>query len=166
LLEPFRDTVEHVSSVPGVGATAAAAILAEIGFDMSRFPSANHLVSWATLCPRSDESAGKHRSTRTRRGASWLKPMLVQAAWAAVRTKDSYERTLFHRLKARRGPQKAIVAVAASLLRTIYAIVRDGVPYRTLGADHFDVIDRDRKKRRALKQLKQLGYVVTVKEAA
>ncbi|MBT3328311.1 MAG: IS110 family transposase [Gemmatimonadales bacterium] len=166
LLEPFRDVVEHVSSVPGVGAIAAAAILAEIGFDMSRFPSANHLVSWATLCPRSDESAGKHRSTRTRRGASWLKPMLVQAAWAAVRTKESYERALFHRLKARRGPKKAIVAVAASLLRAIYAIVRDGVPYQTLGADHFDIINQDLKKRRAIKQLEKLGYNVTLEEAA
>ena len=166
LLEPFRDVVEHVSSVPGVGAIAAAAILAEIGVDMSRFPSANHLVSWATLCPRSDESAGKHRSTRTRRGASWLKPMLVQAAWAAVRTKESYERALFHRLKARRGPKKAIVAVAASLLRAIYAIVRDGVPYQTLGADHFDIINQDLKKRRAIKQLEKLGYNVTLEEAA
>lgn len=97
LLQPFRDAVEHMSTIPGVGATAASAILAEIGCDMSRFPSANHLVSWACLCPRSDESAGKHRSTRTQRGAGWLKPVLIQVAWAAVRTKDSYERALFHR---------------------------------------------------------------------
>ncbi len=166
LLEPFRDVVEHVSSVPGVGPTAAAAILAEIGFDMSRFPSANHLVSWASLCPRSDESAGKRRSTRVRKGANWLKPMLVQVAWSAVRTKNSYERALYHRLKARRGPKKAIVAVAASLLRAIYAIVRDGVPYRTLGADHFDVLNQERKKRRALRQLERLGYEVTIVEKA
>lgn len=166
LLEPFRSVVEHVSTVPGVSEVAAAAILAEIGFDMSRFPTANHLVSWATLCPRSDESAGKHRSTRTRKGGSWLKPMLVQVAWAAVRTTDSYERTLFHRIKARRGPQKAIIAVAASLLRTIYAIIRDGKPYETLAPDHFDVIDHQKKTARALRQLKKLGYNVHIEAVA
>lgn len=166
LLEPFREVVEHLSSVPGIGSTAATAILAEIGFDMSHFPSASHLVSWACLCPRSDESAGKRRSTRIRPGAGWLKPMLIQAAWSAVRTKDSYERALFHRLKARRGSQKAIVAVAASLLRAVYAILRDGVPYRSLGAGHFDAIDHDRKKRHHLQQLEKLGYTVTIEEAA
>ena len=92
--------------------------------------------------------------------------MLVQVAWSAVRTKNSYERALYHRHKARRGPKKAIVAVAASLLRAIYAIVRDGVPYRTLGADHFDVLNQERKKRRALRQLERLGYEVTIVEKA
>ncbi len=166
LLEPFRATVENVSSVPGFGPTAAAAVLAEIGFDMSRFQSAKNLTSWACLSPRSDESAGKHRSTRVRPGSSWLKPMLVQAAWAAVRTKNSYERSLFHRIKARRGPQKAIVAVAASLLTAIYAIVRDGVPYQSLGPDHFHSIDRERRVRRLRRQLQQLGYDVTLELAA
>jgi transposase len=166
LLEPFRDLVEHLSSVPGIGSTAAPAILAEIGFDVSPFPTANHLVSWACLCPRSDESAGKRRSTRTRRGASWLRPMLIQVAWAAIRKKDSYERVLFHRLKARRGPQKAIVAVAASLLRAIYIILRHRVPYRSLGPNHFNTIDRERTKRRYIKQLERLGYSVTIEDAA
>lgn len=166
LLEPFRRVVEHVSTAPGVGPTTAPAILAEIGFDMSRFPNAKHLVSWACLSPRSDESAGKHRSTRVRAGANWLKPMLVQAAWAAVRTKDSYERELFHRIKARRGPQKAIVAVAASLLRAIYAIVRDGVPYKSRDPHHFQVIDKERKARRLSKQLQKLGFKVTLEEVA
>lgn len=166
LLEPFQDLVECLSSVPGVGTTVATAILAEIGMDMSRFASPNHLVSWACLCPRSDESAGKRRSTRIRRGAGWLKPMLVQAAWSAIRVKNSYERTLYHRLKGRRGPQKAIIAVAASLLRAVYGILRDRVPYRSLGADHFDIVDRDRKKRRHIRQLEKLGYTVTLQEAA
>lgn len=166
LLEPFREQVEHVSTVPGVGPTVAAAIVAEIGIDMSRFPSASHLVSWATLCPRSDESAGARRSTRTRKGATWLKPMLVQAAWSAVRTKRSYERVLFMRLKSHRGPQKAIVAVAASMLRAIYCILRDRQPYRTLGQDHFDTIDREKASKRLVARLKRLGYEVDVKKAA
>lgn len=166
LLEPFQRAVEHVSTVPGVGPTSAAAILAEIGIDMSRFPSANHLVSWATLCPRSDESAGARRSTRIRKGGSWLKPVLIQAAWSAVRTKDSYERALFHRLKSHRGPQKAIVAVAASMLRAIYAIVRDDTPYRSLGQDHFASIDRERAKSRLVARLNKLGYEVDIKDAA
>lgn len=166
LLEPFRDVVEHVSSVPGIGLTTAQALLAEIGFDMSRFPTANHLVSWACLCPRSDESAGKRRSTRTRRGGGWIKPLLVQAAWSAVRKNDSYEKALFLRLKARRGPQKAIVAVAASLLRVAYAIVRDGAPYRSLGPNHFQTFHRERQKRRHLRQLERLGFKVTIEDAA
>lgn len=164
LLEPLREVIERLTSVPGIGPTAATAILAETGFDMSRFTSASHLVSWACLCPRSDESAGKRRSTRIRRGAGWLKPMLLQAAWSAVRTSGSYERALFHRLKARRGPQKAIVA--ASLLRVIYVIVRDGDTYRSLGPDHFDTVDRERKKCRYLRQLQRLGYTVSIEEAA
>lgn len=166
LLEPLRDLVEYLRGVPGIETIAATAILAEIGFDMSRFPSAKHLVSWACLCPRSDESAGKRRSTRIRAGRGWLKPMLVQAAWSAVRTKGSYERALFQRLKARRGPQKAIVAVAASLLRAIYGILRDGVPYRSLGADHFDTVGRERRKQRLVRQLTSLGYSVTIEDVA
>ena len=166
LLEPFRDDVANVSTVPGVSEVSAAAILAEIGFDMSRFPTAHHLVSWATLCPRSDESAGKHRSTKTRKGGNWLKPMLIQVAWAAVRTKNSYEQQLFHRIRARRGPQKAITAVAASLLRTIYALLRDKKPYQSLGSGHFDAIDHQKKTTRALKQLKKLGYTVHIEHAA
>lgn len=166
LLEPFRDTIDHVSTVPGIGPTAAAAIIAEIGLDMSRFQTASHLVSWATLCPRNDESAGKQRSTRVRKGSNWLKPMLVQAAWSAVRTKNSYERALFQRLKARRGAQKAIVAVAASMLRAIYCVIRDKTPYRSLTPDHFDQVNHDRTRRHLVQRLEKLGYTVEITEAA
>ena len=166
LLKPFQEAVTNVSTVPGVGETVAAAIVSEIGFDMARFPSASHLVSWATLCPRADESAGRHRSTRIRKGANWLKPMLVQAAWSAVRKKSSYERSLFLRLKGRRGPLKAIVAVAASMLRAIYHILRDNVPYRDLGPAHFDSADREHAKKRLVHRLKRLGYQVDIREAA
>lgn len=164
LLEPFRQTVGLVATVPGVGQVAAAAILAEIGLDMGCFPSAGQLVSWATLCPRSDESAGVRRSTRTRKGSHWLKPMLVQAAWCAVRTKHSHERALFLRLKSRRGPQKAVVAVAASMLRSIYCILRDGVPYRSPGPDPFNHANRERAKTRLVRRLRELGFQVEVRE--
>ena len=127
---------------------------------MHRFPSADSLVSWAGMCPRSDESAGKRRSTRIRKGAPWLKTTLIQAAWAAVRTKDSYLRALFHRLKARRGAMKAIVAVAASMLRAAYHMLSRRVPYQDLGAAHFDSRNRARTATRLLKRLKEIGIEV------
>jgi transposase len=141
-LAPFRQAAKLVVTLPGISAAVSAAVVAEIGTDMSRFKTLGHLISWAGLCPRSDESAGKRRSTRIRKGAPWLKPMLVQAAWAAIRVKRSYERVLFYRLKARRGPGRAIIAVAASMLGAIYPMLRHGVPYRDLGADHFEKRDR------------------------
>jgi transposase len=115
-LEPFRDDIERLTTIPGVSTMSAQVILAEIGVDMSRFPSVGHLLSWAGLCPRLDESAGKRRSTRVRKGDPWLKTLLVQSAWAASRAKETYLRAQFLRLKARRGPKKAAVAVAASIL--------------------------------------------------
>src|SRR5260370_742636 len=121
--------IDQLTASPGVGETAASVLLAEIGTDMSVFSSAAHLLSWAGMCPRSDESAGKRRSTRLRHGAPWLKATLVQIAWPAIRRKDSYFRALFHRLKARRGPKNAIVAVAASILTTLYTGLRDVTVY-------------------------------------
>ena len=113
-LGPFRTAVEQIISIPGVKNLGAHVIVSEIGIDMSRFPSAAHLISWTGICPRNDESAGKRRSNRLRKGAPWLKTTLVQCAWAAVRKKDSYLQAQFYRIKARRGPKKAIMAVAAS----------------------------------------------------
>jgi transposase len=131
-----------------------------MGVDMRRFASADSLVSWAGMCPRSDESAGKRRSTRIRKGAPWLKTTLIQAAWAAVRTKDSYLRALFHRLKARRGAMKAIVAVAASMLRSAYYMLTRRTPYQDLGPTHFDTRTRTRTVSRLLKRLNDLGVQV------
>ena len=136
-LQPFRAAVDLLLTMPGVKATTAAVIVAEIGADMTRFPSAGHLLSWAGLCPRLDESAGKRRSTRTRQSAPWLKTTLVQAAWAAARKKDSYFHGQFLRLKSRRGPKKAILAVAASMLTDVYYMLRDRVPFRDLGDQYF-----------------------------
>ena len=159
-IEPFRTAVEQVSTVPGVKSLAAQTILSEIGIDMSRFPSSGHLISWACICPRSDESAGKRRSTRIRKGSPWLKTTLVQCAWAATRRKDSYLNAQYHRIRARRGPKKAIVAVAASILTAIYHMLRDGTMYQDLGPNHFDAHAKERQKNRLLKRLVDLGYAV------
>ena len=137
-VEPFRAAIAQLTTIPGVSDLGACVILAEIGRDMSRFPTQRHLISWAGLCPRNDESAGKRRSTRLRKGAPWLKTTLVQCAWAAARKKGSYLQAQFHRLRARRGAKKAIGAVAASILTAIYHMLKDGTRYHDLGADHFD----------------------------
>jgi transposase len=165
-LEPFRVAEQLLTTIPGVRATAASVILAEIGPDMSRFPTAGHLLSWAGLCPRNDESAGKRRSTRLRPGAPWLKTVLIQAAWAASRTKASYLQSQFLRLKSRRGPKKAIVAVAASMLTAIYHMLRNGVPYRDLGPHHFDRRENHRIAQRLIRRLEALGLRVQVQPAA
>lgn len=162
---PFRVAVELLTTMPGISDVAARVIVAEIGDDMSRFPTAGHLVSWAGLCPRLDESAGKKRTTRVRRGAPWLKPVLVQAAWAATKKRDSYHRAQYLRLKARRGPKKAALAVAASMLTAAYHMLKYGLEYRDLGPLHFE---RNKKVQVAslLRRLKGLGVEVTVRPAA
>jgi transposase len=165
-LTPFHARAQLLTTMPGVSATVARVIVSEIGVDMSRFPTAGHLISWAGFCPRNDASAGKRRSTRVRKGAPWLKTTLVQAAWAAVRKKDSYLRAQFLRLKSRRGPMKAIVAVAASMLTAAYHILRDGVPYRDLTGAHFDARDRTKLTRRLIRRLADLGVQVEIRTAA
>jgi len=159
-LGPFRAAVELLTSIPGVGALAAQVIVAEIGLDMGRFPSAGHLVSWAGLCPRNDESAGKRRSNRLRKGAPWLKTTLVQCAWAASRKKASYLQAQFHRLRGRRGPKKAVCAVAASILTAAYHMLNDGTAYRDLGPGPFDRRSKEAQARRLVRRLADLGYAV------
>ena len=161
-LEPFRQAALRLTTIPGVSDVAAAVIVSEIGVDMTRFPTAAHLISWAGLCPRNDESAGKRRSTKLRKGAPWLKTLLVQVAWAASRKKRSYFRALFTRLTARRGPRKAIVAVAAAILTTVYWMLRRGVLYADLGADHFERVERTRLAARLTRKLAELGFHVTL----
>jgi transposase len=159
-VEPFRTAIELLNTVPGIGALSAEVIVAEIGIDMSRFPSDSHLISWAGLCPGNDESAGKRRSTRLRQGAPWLKTALVQCAWAATRVKGTYLQTQFLRLRSRRGAKKAICAVAASILTAIYHMLKKGLPYADLGAEHFDRRTQDRQIIRMVHRLKNLGYGV------
>jgi transposase len=165
-LAPFRERAARLTTMPGISDVLAQVIVSEIGVDMSRFPTAAHLVSWAGLCPRHDESAGKRRSTRVRQGAPWLKTAMVQAAWAASRAKTGYLRAQFLRLRSRRGPRKAVVAVAASMLTAAYYMLRDDVDYRDLGADHFDRTDRSRAARRLVRKLGDLGFHVELTDAA
>jgi transposase len=164
-LAPFRAAVEFLKTMPGISDTTARVLVAEIGADMTRFPTPAHLISWAGLCPRLQESAGKRQSTRLRHATPWLKTTLVQAAWAGVRKKDSYLHAQFLRLKSRRGPKKAIVAVAASMLTAAYYMLRDGVVYKDLGGDYFMQHDKQRLTHRLLRRLRDLGVVVEVKAA-
>jgi transposase len=151
-----------LSAIPGISQLSARVILSEIGLDMSRFETAGHLVSWAGLCPRNDESAGKRRSTRLRKGAPWLKTILVQCGWAAMRTKGSYFQAQYHRLRSRRGARKAVCAVAASLLTTIYHMLKNGACYQDLGANHFDQRAKTKHVQRLVNRLDSLGYDVKI----
>jgi transposase len=164
-LAPFRSALDRLITMPGVSETVARVLVAEIGFDMTRFATAGHLVSWAGLCPRLDESAGKRLSTRTRPSNPWLKTTLVQAAWAASRKKDGYLRAQFLRLKSRRGPKKAILAVAASMLTAAYHMLKHDVDYRDLGADHFDRRDKAKIAHRLIQRLHALGFAVEARAA-
>lgn len=166
VMAPFRWAARLLTTMPGVSEVVAQVIVAEIGTDMSRFPTAGHLVSWAGLCPRMQESAGKRRSTRTRHGAPWLKTVMVQAAWAGSRKRDSYLKAQFLRLKSRRGPKKAIMAVAASMMVATYHMLRYGVEYQDLGSDHFDRRDRTKLANRLIRRLEELGLQVKVEPAA
>jgi transposase len=147
-----------IDAIPGLNWLGSLSVLSEIGVDMSRFASAGRLIAWAGLCPAQNESAGKRRSGRLRKGAPWLKTMLVQCAWAAVRAKKSYFCAKFHRLKARCGPQKAICAVAASILNAIYHVIARKTPFVDLGVDHFEKRHPQKKLARLLRQIKALGY--------
>lgn len=161
-LAPFQEAAGRLTTIPGVGALAAAGIIAEIGCDMSRFATPAHLISWAGLCPANDESAGKRRSTRLRKGAPWLKTLLVQVAWSAARAKAGYLPALFARLRARRGPKKAIIAVAAAILTAVYWMLRRGTSYQDLGTDYFERTDRQRLATKLVRKLDQLGFTVTL----
>lgn len=153
----IQESARLLTTMPGISEVTAHAIVADIGTDMTRFPSDAHLRSWACICPRNDESAGKRRSTRVRKGGTWLKTALVSAAWAAVRVKGSYFQGQFQRLRARRGPKKAILAVASSMLTCAYHMLKNGVEYRDLGADHFARRDREKMIQRLVRRINDLG---------
>jgi transposase len=166
LLRPLRDAVAQLITIPGVSKVSAQVILAEIGADMTPFPTSGHLLSWAGLVPRLDESAGKRRSTRVRKGAPWLKPVLVQCGWSAARTKGTYYQAQFFRLKARRGPKKAAIAVAASLLTAAYHMLKNGTFHQDLGADFLVKRDKARIVTKLAGRIKDLGYDVSFTPAA
>lgn len=160
-LRPFEEALVRLDEVPGVGRRVAEEVLAEIGIDMSRFPSAAHLASWAKVCPGNNESAGKQKSGRTGHGNPWLRAALVEAAHGAARTKRSYVGAQYRRLAARRGAKRAALAVAHSLLGIIYHLLCESCHYQDLGADYFDQRDQERTVRRLTHRLERLGYVVT-----
>jgi transposase len=157
-LDPFRQAVRQLRTIPGISDLTAQVIVSEIGIDMTRFPTAGHLISWAGLCPRNDESAGKRRSNRLRKGAPWLKTTLVQCAWAVTHKKASYLRAQFQRLAQKRGPKKAICAVAASILTAVYHMLRDGTLYQDLGPDHFQRDSPEAHAARLARQIARLGF--------
>jgi transposase len=161
---PFdqADEIERLDSIPGVGPLVAQGILAELGIDMTRFPTAAHAVSWAGLAPGKNESAGRNRSAKTTKGNRHLKALLVQAAHTVARSNDNYLGAQFRRLAARRVPRRAAVAVARSILVIAYHLLRNGTPYIELGADYFDKRNQEQVERRLVKRLQQLGHKVTL----
>lgn len=167
-LDPFDQeaAVQRLDGIPGVGVEVAQVIVAELGVDMSRFPSAAHAASWAGLAPGKQESAGKNYSAKIPAGNRHLKTALVQAAHAAGRTKDTYLAAQYRRLAARRGKKRAAVAVAHSILVIAYHMLRDGTEYCDLGGDYFDKRNQDHLQRRLVKRLESLGLKVTVEPTA
>ena len=165
-MAPFADAVALVETMPGVATRAAQAILAETGVDMTAFPSSGHFASWARLCPGNHESAGKRHSTTTGKGATWLRATLQECAWAAVRSKKSYYRALYHCLKARREPKKAIVAVQHAMLVALWHMLTNRVRHHDLGINHFDHHDTARVRRHHVRRLEKLGYEVVLKDTA
>lgn len=164
-LRPFDDAINRLDGIPGMGRRTAEEVLAEIGTDMSRFPTQAHLASWARLCPGNNVSAGKRKSGRTGHGNPWLRAALVEAAWGAARTRNTYLSALYRRLAARRGGKRAVVAVAHSILVIVYFLLRDGASYQDLGTNYFDERDRDGSVRRAVGRIERLGFKVTLEVA-
>jgi transposase len=167
LMAPFADARDRFDTIPGIGKRNAEIIVAEIGIDMTQFPTPAHLASWAGLCPGNNESAGKHKSTTTRSGNPWLTSALVEAAWSAVRTKDCYLAVRFRRIAKRRGEQRALIAIAHTILVICWHLLVDETSYTELGTDYLAGKDQpDRRRRLLVAQLEQLGYTVELTTAA
>jgi transposase len=162
VMEPFRATRDLIVTIPGISTLVADVIIAETGGDMSRFPSAGHLASWAGTCPGSNESAGRIKSTRTRPGNPYLKGALGAAALSVARSKNTYFAAKFRRIAARRGPMKALVALQHAMLVAVWNMCSTGSYYNDPGEDFFTRLDPDRAKNRALAQLRRMGYAVTL----
>jgi transposase len=163
---PFEEAVSLLDTIPGVARRTAEMIVAEIGTDMTRFPSADHLASWAGVAPGNYESAGKRASGKTRKGNRFLRTILVQAAHAAARTRSTYLSAQYRRLAARRGKKRAILAVAHSMLVMAYYMIQRQEPYRDAGADFFDRLQPEDTARRLVKRFESLGYHVTLQSPA
>jgi transposase len=158
----LASTLARLDRIPGINRITIENVLAEIGVDMTVFPDEHHLASWCGMCPGNEESAGKRLRSRMRKGNRWLRRALVEAAWAASRAKKSYLRAQFRRLAPRRGKNRALVAVAHSLLVIIYHVLKYNMEYRDLGPDYFDRLEPERLRRYLVKRLQSLGYDVTL----
>jgi len=165
-LAPFEGMLTALDTIPGIDRIGAISIVAETGGDMSRFPSAGHLCSWGAMCPGQNESAGKRRSGKTRKGNRYLRRTLIQAALAATRKNGSALQARYHRVKRHRGHKKAVVATGHQILEIAYYIMRDGVTYQEFGSDYFDKRHAERAVKRHVRQLEALGFHVTIQKAA
>jgi transposase len=163
-IAPFAAELELLCTIPGVQRRTAEVMIAETGADMSAFPTAQHLASWAGVCPGNDESAGKRRSGRTTKGSKWLRAALVEAAKAASRSRDTYLAAQYQRLRARRGHNKATIAIAHSMLTAAWHMLKAGETYNDPGGDYFARRDPKRITRRLVAQLERLGHTVTLQE--
>lgn len=168
-MRPFEESVELLKTIRGVEQRTAENLIAEIGNTMEQFPSAEHLASWAGMCPGNNESAGKRKSDATPKGNRWLRRTLNQSAWAASHTKNTYLSAQYRRLASRRGKKRAIVAVGHTILKIVYHILKHRVSYHDLGNNYFDHLNSENLKRYLVKRLEKLGHKVTlepVKEVA
>lgn len=161
-LQPYEEPLQRLEAIPGIKRRLAEIILAEIGPDMGRFPSAQHLASWAGMCPGNHESGGKRLSGKTRKGSQWLRTALVEAAHAASHTKNSSLSAQYHRLVFRRGKKRAAVALAHTLLIIVYHLLAQKEEYQDLGGTYFDKLDREQKEKRLVRQLEKLGFEVAL----
>jgi transposase len=163
VIAPFAEAVERLTTIPGVEQRAAEVVIAEIGANMEQFPTADHLASWAGMCPGNNESAGKRKSGKTTKGSRWLRQMLAQAAWAASHTKDTYLAAQYRRLAARRGKKRALVALGHTLLVIMYHLLKDRTTYQELGGDFLERLEPDRLTRQLVQRLEKLGHDVTLR---
>ena len=165
-LHDEQQALELLDSVPGMGRRAAEIVLAELGTDLARFPTAKHLASWAGMCPGNHASGGKRLSGKTRKGNAWLRSVLIEVAHVASKTRDTYLAAQYRRIAARRGKKRALVALGHTILVIIYHVLRRRVPYQELGGNYFDELDRQRVEHRLVRRLQRLGYTVTLQAAA